>query len=97
MIKKHPDVQFSMYADDGIMFADNFESIERVVHDPILPVAGIYFSDKLKKDGSPACGFIDSETIEFLGSSLDIRSGVLTSDKGQCHISNDSDVIMKFV
>ena len=88
LVHRYPNITFTLFADDGIMFADNKEDIERVLSDPALKMIGIVFSNKLKKDGTPSSKFIETDTVEFVGCNLNLRSGMVTSEKGTIHIDD---------
>lgn len=59
-----------LYADDGVLVErEEKELSENQVE--ILEAYGMFFSKKLKKDGTPSNGWVD--TLNFLGISWDIR------------------------
>lgn len=64
-----------MYADDGIMLSDDKNAIDEVIKDFKLPIAGIYFSPKLKTDGRPSCGYVTSNTVTFLNAEINFETG----------------------
>jgi len=86
-----------MFADDGITLSDSKEAIEKVLMDYKLPIAGIYFSKKLKKDGTPSCGYIQGAYAKFLGADLDFETGVVRTTRGACHFSAEVGLLMKIV
>jgi len=77
-----------MFADDGIMYANDPEDIVKVLKDRKLKQVGIVFSQKIKKDGTPATAFIENEEVEFLGAKLDFKTGMVSSEKGKCHYTS---------
>jgi len=86
-----------MYADDGIMFADDRADIRRVLFDNGVYLSGIVFSNKLKKDGKPASAFLETDVINFLGAKLDVATGRVSSLVGSCSIFDSTDKISKFI
>lgn len=97
LAKRFTQCKFVMYADDGVILANKKSDILKVVDDIVLPRLGIKFSSKLKKNGSPSCGFINSDVITFLGSQLNITTGILSSEKGSIHINSDIRLISKII
>lgn len=45
-------------------------------------MAGIFFSDKLKDDGTASCKFIEGDEISFLNARMNISTGRVETDKG---------------
>jgi len=86
-----------MYADDGIMFADDRADIRKVLYDNGVYLSGIVFSNKLKKDGKPASAFLETDIINFLGTKLDVSTGMVSSPKGSCSIFDNPDKITKIL
>lgn len=86
-----------MYADDGVMMSNDVRKIEKVLADFKLPIAGIYFSKKIRKDGSRACQFVRTNYIDFVGAKLDFNTNMIHSEKGSCSMNDDLRVIMKTI
>ena len=97
MVKRHPNVKFIMYADDGIMLSNNREHIDAVVNDFKLPIAGIYFSNKQRKDGSLASGYFDRNLLNFLGAVINFSNETITTEKGQCNFNDSLGDFMKIL
>ena len=97
MVKRHPKVKFLMYADDGIMLSDDRKAIEDVLRDYKLPYAGIFFSNKIRKDGSPASGYVESDIIHFLGAEIDFFEGIISTEKGSCYFESPLRYLMKIL
>jgi hypothetical protein len=86
-----------MFADDGIMFSDSKESIEKVIRDYLLPNCGIIFSNKTKKNGKPASSFILESQIDFLGATLDMEKEIIYSEHGKTSIHSELNTISKII
>lgn len=86
-----------MYADDGIMLSNNREHIEAVVNDFKLPIAGIYFSNKQRKDGTLASGYFDRNLLNFLGAVINFSDETITTEKGQCNFNDSLGDFMKIL
>lgn len=86
-----------MYADDGIMLSDDRKAIEDVLRDYKLPYAGIFFSNKIRKDGSPASGYVESDIIHFLGAEIDFFEGIISTEKGSCYFESPLRYLMKIL
>lgn len=97
MVKRHPDVKFLMYADDGIMLSNNISSIENVLTDFKLPYAGIIFSDKLKKNGLPSCGYLSGNVIEFLNATVDFGNSMVSTERGSVSFDEPIGKFMKIL
>jgi hypothetical protein len=76
------DLHPVMFADDGILFTNNYEDIKKLSSEE-LKKHGIHLSPKKKKDGRPSCGLITKPNIEFLGTTLNTQTGKVTSPKGE--------------
>lgn len=98
MVKRHPKVKFLMYADDGIMLADEKEDIERVLQDHLLYHAGIIFSDKVKKEtGLPSSRYVYEKEVSFLNANINLETGIVTTAKGSCHVYASIRDLMKIL
>jgi len=70
-----------LYADDGILFTNNIRNLKKLSDNEFLKEYGIIISEKKKKDGSPSFGLIRGENIGFVGSVLNVRTGIISSKK----------------
>jgi hypothetical protein len=67
MIFKEKGIRPIMYADDGIFITKTSENpLVKIDEDDDIYEAGIFLSEKLKKDGRPSCGKCEG-ILDFLG------------------------------
>ena len=86
----------TLYADDGILFSNEKEELKRFQEEENLKRQGIILSKKEKKaTGKPATGMIEGEEIHFAGMKLNTKTGNLSSERGEIHISKPTREIHK--
>ena len=69
------ETKLVMYADDGLVICKSrseLESIIKKLNSPAMQGAGILMTDKVKKDGRPACGLVTGE-LKFLGMTYNLK------------------------
>jgi len=97
LCRRHPEISFTLFADDGIMFAPRKELIERVLGDHFLKQVGIVFSTKTRPDGSPASGYLTGNEVNFLGSTINLETRMIHSPKGIISLDSKDELINKVI
>jgi len=85
-VDRYPNVRFTLFADDGIIFSNSQKEIEQIRKDPFLNMIGVIFSEKLKSDGTPATGYISGDKINLVGVELNVKTGMIQSPKGHADV-----------
>jgi hypothetical protein len=97
LVDRYPKLDFTFFADDGIIYANNETDIKRLIIDAKLRDMGIKFARKIRSDGTKACDFIRDDTIKFVGAALNLSTGEVTSPKGKCHILDPQEKLNKIL
>jgi hypothetical protein len=97
LVDRYPKLDFTFFADDGIIYADKETDIKRLIIDAKLPLMGIKFARKIRADGTKACDFVKDDTIKFVGAALNLSTGEVTSSKGTCHINESIEKLNKIL